>query len=388
MELGSAVRNLFFLEEGTAFTNHGSYGTVPREVMEERFRLLRLMDSHPDQWYRNTVRPMYDKAVENLAKFVGSSPRNIVFVPNATSAVNTVVKNLNLGPEDIILSNSHTYNACANAIESAVKRCGADTLSLDITLPIRSEMEVIEQVVEICKRNVGIRLAIIDHISSPSAIVFPVAKLATELHKLGVLLLVDGAHAPGQLPLDLENLGADFYTGNLHKWCYAPRGCAFLWVAPEHRDNLEPMITSHLYKQDMTDQFFMQGCIDHTPYLSSLPALQFYEKLGGYKALLAHTQPLLDWAQQMLCHALSTPVLPVPPDMVAPFMRVLRLPHSDKYSLSRSEAERMMDDLSGEYGAVAVITCFSGHLWLRISANAYSCKEDFLELKEVLQKCL
>eukprot|EP00091_Calanus_sinicus_P022414 TRINITY_DN7092_c0_g1_i2.p1 TRINITY_DN7092_c0_g1~~TRINITY_DN7092_c0_g1_i2.p1 ORF type:complete len:237 (-),score=51.45 TRINITY_DN7092_c0_g1_i2:245-955(-) len=227
-----------------------------------------------------------------------------------------------------------------------------------------------------------------DHISSPSAIIFPIAKLAKELHKLGVLLLVDGAHAPGQLPLDLENLGADFYTGNLHKWCYAPRGCAFLWVAPEHRDSLEPLITSHLYKQDMTDQFFMQGCIDHTPFLSSLPALQFYEKLGGYAALLAHTQPLLDWAQQMLCHALGTPVLPVPPDMVAPFMRVLRLPHSDKYSLSRSEAERMMDDLSGGYGAVAVITCFSGHLWLRISANAYNCKEDYLELKEVLQKCL
>merc|ERR1712062_314239 len=236
MELGSAARNLFLLEEGTAFTNHGSYGTVPKEVMEERFRLLNLMDCHPDRWYRNTVRPMYDRAIEAVAEFVGSSPKNIVFVPNATSAVNTVVKNLNLGPEDIILSNSHTYNACSNAIESAVKRCGADTLAMDVTLPIRSEEEVIDQVVE-------------------------------------------GAHAPGQVPLDLDNLGADFYTGNLHKWCYAPRGCAFLWVSPEHRDNLEPLITSHLYKQDMTDQFFMQGTIDHTPYLCSVPALQFYQKL-------------------------------------------------------------------------------------------------------------
>merc|ERR1712179_172503 len=388
MELGSAARNLFLLEEGTAFTNHGSYGTVPKEVMEERFRLLNLMDCHPDRWYRNTVRPMYDRAIEAVAEFVGSSPKNIVFVPNATSAVNTVVKNLNLGPEDIILSNSHTYNACSNAIESAVKRCGADTLAMDVTLPIRSEEEVIDQVVEVCKRNVGIRLAIIGHISSPSAILFPVAKLAKELHKLGVLLLVDGAHAPGQVPLDLDNLGADFYTGNLHKWCYAPRGCAFLWVSPEHRDNLEPLITSHLYKQDMTDKLFMQGTLDHTPYLCSVPALQFYQKLGGYQALLDHTQPLLDWAQQMLCHAFNTPVLPVPPDMVAPFMRVLRLPHTEKYSVSRDHAEKMMDDLSKDLCAVAVIVCFSGHLWLRISANAYNSKEDYLELKEVLLKCL
>ena len=114
-QLGSGVRHLFLLEEGTAFTNHGSYGTVPNKVMEERFRLLSLMDSHPDKWYRNTLRPLYNKAVENLAKFVGSDPNNLVFVPNATAAVNTVVKNLNLGPEDIILSNSHTYNACSNA---------------------------------------------------------------------------------------------------------------------------------------------------------------------------------------------------------------------------------------------------------------------------------
>jgi len=388
MKLGREVRDLFYLEEDTAFTNHGSYGTVPKEVMEERFRLLKMQDAHPDKWYRNLLRPLYDKAVEDLANYLGSSARNLVFIPNATAGVNTVLKNLNLGPEDIILSNSHTYNACSNAIESAVKRCGADTFSLDINLPIRDENEIVEQIVDVCKRNVGIRLALIDHISSPSAIVFPIAKLATELHKLGVLLLVDGAHAPGQLPLDLETLGADFYVGNLHKWCFTPRGCAFLWVSPQHRECLEPLVTSHLYKQDMTDQFFMQGTIDHTPYISSMAALQFYSKLGGRDALIAYTTPLLDWAQQMLCHAFSTPVLPVPPNMVAPFMRVLQLPPSTKYSLSRAEAERMMNDLSRDFGAVAVVTCFSGHLWLRISANAYSCKEEFLQLKDVLLKCL
>jgi len=168
-EFGKPIRNLFLLEEGTVFTNHGSYGAVPREVMEKRVQLLNTAEAHPDRWFRTTVRPLYDSAIADVANFVGADPKNLVFVQNATAAVNTVLKNLVLGPEDIILSNSHSYNACNNAIESAIKRCNADTLSLDLRFPIRSEEEVVEQVVEICKRNTGIRLAMVDHISSPSA---------------------------------------------------------------------------------------------------------------------------------------------------------------------------------------------------------------------------
>jgi len=382
-EFGKPIRNLFLLEEGTVFTNHGSYGAVPREVMEKRVQLLNTAEAHPDRWFRTTVRPLYDSAIADVANFVGADPKNLVFVQNATAAVNTVLKNLVLGPEDIILSNSHSYNACNNAIESAIKRCNADTLSLDLRFPIRSEEEVVEQVVEICKRNTGIRLAMVDHISSPSAIVFPIATLATELHKLGVLLLVDGAHAPGQLHLDLETLGADFYTGNLHKWCFAPRGSAFLWVAPQHRESIQPLVTSHLYNHDLTDQFFMQGSMDQTSYLSCSAALEFYKRLGGRAALVDYAKPLLDWAQQMLCHALGTPVLPIPPNMQAPFMRVLRLPKLAELAPIPDScpiiAQQFMDQ-----GVDAQFAAFSGHLWLRISFNVYNCREDYVMLKEEL----
>merc|ERR1719283_358248 len=146
--------------------------------MDERIRLLNLAESHPDRWYRRTLRPLYDEAINEVAEFVGADTNNIVFVQNATTAINTVLKSLSLGPEDVILSNSHTYNACNHAMESAVKRCGADILSMDLRFPIKNETELVEQVVEICKRNTGVRLAMIDHISSPSAIVFPVATLA------------------------------------------------------------------------------------------------------------------------------------------------------------------------------------------------------------------
>ena len=323
-QFGEVARNNFYLEDGKAFTNHGSYGTVPKQVMRERFRLLEKFESHPDRFMRSELRPLYDESRVAVAEYVGANPDNLVFVTNATAAVNTVVKELDLGPEDIILCNSHTYGACFNAADSAARRAGADIVRVDISFPIRNEMDVVEKMVETCRRNVGIKLAIIDHISSPSALVFPVAELTRQLHDLGVLVLIDGAHAPGQLDLNVEEIGADFYTGNLHKWCYAPKGCAFLWVSNKFRSALQPLVTSWLYKQDLQDQFFMQGTMDYTPYLVAKTALQFYSDQGGREALVRHTTPLLDWAQQMLCHSLNTTLLPVPHNMVAPFMRVLR----------------------------------------------------------------
>ena len=166
------------------------------------------------------------------------------------------------------------------------------------------------------QENVSVKLVIIDHISSPSAIVFPVQKICIELKKLGVLVLVDGAHAPGQNSLNVEELGADFYTGNLLKWCYAPRGSAFLWVSPDMQGQIEPLVTSHMYNKSMADQFFMQGTADHTAYLCTRTGLQFYSQSGGLPALLDHTQALLDWAAEMLAEAFRTEQLQVPRNVI------------------------------------------------------------------------
>jgi len=380
---GEAARKHFYLEEETAFTNHGSYGCVPSIVMEERFRLLRLVESHPDRWFRVLLPKLYEKARLAVAEFVGSdNPDNLVFVTNATSAVNTVVKHLKLGPEDKILCTSHTYNACHKAVDSAMRRADADIITIDISLPIRSEKDIVDQMVETCRKNVGVRLAVIDHISCPSGLLFPVAEITRRLQQLGVLVLIDGAHAPGQLHLQLDQLGADFYTGNLHKWCFAPKGTAFLWVAPAHQASLEPLVTSTLYGGSLQDQFYMQGTMDHTPYLTAPLALQFYQEHGGREALLSYATPILDWAQQMLCHSLDTSVLPVPASMVSPFMRVIRLPRHHQFPVSKDGVEKLLIELTG--GHCAAVNMFSGHLWLRISCNLYSTKQDFIKLRDGL----
>ena len=387
---GREKRREFSLEEDTVFVNHGSYGAVPRMVQAERVKFLERMDHHPDRWFRQDVRELYDDAIKDLSEFVGASPENLVFVGNATAGINTVLKNVQLAPGDKILVTSHSYQACVFAAESAAKTAGAATVVVDIDIPVESEDEMIESVMSVIKDNPDIVLAMVDHISSPSAIVFPVGRLAKELHQLGVLLLVDGAHAPGQLPLDIEHLGADFYVGNLHKWCYAPRGCAFLWVSQSQQAGMEPLVTSHSYKMNMVEQFFMQGTIDHTPYICARAALKFYHSLGGYEAILNHTQPLLDWAQDMLCQALGTNKLPMPYNMQAPFMRVIRLPipqHS-KYSMTREGGISLMKDLYTEHKVVVAVVAFSSQPWLRISANVYNCKEDYLYLKDVLVKHL
>ena len=137
----------------------------------------------------------------------------------------------------------------------------------------------------------------------------------------------------------------------------------------------------------MVEQFFMQGTIDHTPYLCVKPALQFYKDLGGHAALLAHTQPLLDWAQDILCQALGTTRLPVPHSMQAPFMRVLRLPNSKNYPLTRDAGINLMKDLYTHHKVVVAVVAFSNQPWLRISANVYNCKEDYVRLKDTLLEC-
>jgi selenocysteine lyase/cysteine desulfurase len=386
--LGEDIRKEFLLDESILFVNHGSYGAVPKKVFQKRQALQAQIEKCPDIWFAWDLKTLYDENIAALAEFVGADPKNIAFVTNSTTGVNTVLKNLLLEPEDILLLNSHTYGACAKTVDCAVKRAGADIMSIDIILPIRSDEQLVDQLVEVCKRHAGIRLVIIDHISSPSAIVFPVEKIIRELHKLGVLVLVDGAHAPGQLELNLEKLGADFYTGNLHKWCFAPRGSAFLWVNQKHRDSIQPLVTSHNYKQDFTLQFFFQGTMDHSAYLCTKESLQFIRDCGGMKGIKDHTESLLDWAQQMLCHALGTSILPIPPSLQAPYMRVLRLPELKGFTSTSSEetAHTVMDQIKRNHNCIVAVTCFSGHLWLRISGTVYNTKEDYLALKDILLK--
>src|SRR5262245_23236209 len=231
------------LDPEIAYLNHGSFGATPREVLAEQQRLRERMEREPVLFLARELQTRIDEARAALAPFLGARNEDLVFIPNATTAVNAVLRSLAFQPGDEILVTNHGYNACRNAVEYVAQRSGARAVVAHVPFPLRSPDEVVETVLAAVTPRT--KLALVDHVTSPTGILFPVEQLIVELRERGVPVLVDGAHAPGMVPLDLNALGADYYTGNLHKWVCAPKGAAFLWVRPERQQPIRPVVISH-----------------------------------------------------------------------------------------------------------------------------------------------
>jgi len=394
-QFGVEMRKHFLLgndkkHKNVAFCNHGSYGATPNYVMKKRIELLHEVEANPDLWYRSEMLKREIASTENLAKFVGAtSSKDLIYVDNVTEAMNIILKSLNLRSDDMVLCTSHTYRAVRYSIDDSISRHNADVLCLDIPKYIRDEDQIVQMFEEAALRYKGsIQLAVVDHITSPSATLLPVKKIASRLRPLGVLVLVDGAHAPGQVgDIDLANMNVDFYTGNLHKWAYSCKGTAFMWVNPLHQGYIHPLNTSHTYKLPFPDEFYSRGTNDSaTKYIAATNALQFYHRIGGHKAIIDYVSPLLDWAVNMLCEAFSSNPLEIPDSMRAPCMRVIGCPTW----LSNLETIDIADDfvqkMSEEDDVNCPITVFNGKPWIRISANIYNTKDDYIKLRDVILK--
>lgn len=389
-QFGEQMKDEFSLAfHEIVFCNQGSYGVCPKRVVQYKHDLVDEMEASPDYWFRKVFSAKSDEARRQLANFLGADPDHIVFVPNATTGVNTVLKSLQLQPEEEILHNNHTYLAVKNTVDATVTKYDADILSLDLTFPIESEQEIVDLYAQVCQRNRSIRLAVVDHISSPSGIQFPIKRIAEELHKYGVLVMVDGAHAPGQIPLNMNELaeaGIDFYTGNLHKWLFTPRGCGFLWVHPRHHPVIRPLVTSNIYKKSFVEDFKLAGTDDYSNYLASEAALAFFNALGGFERIHSYVVPLLEWARDMIGEALGTMKLPIPASMESPYLKVVGLPNlPDGRENCFDTAEQLIKEIMVEHNVVIQVACFQGQLWTRISGSIYSTKEDFFKLRDALK---
>jgi len=240
-EFGRALRRKFRLEPGVDFINHGSFGAAPIEVLDAAAAWRDRMEANPDHFLRDVLPPVLRNAAGELARFVGADGEDLVFVENATAAINAVLRSLDFKPGDEILINSQSYGAVRQAVRYVCERSGANAVEPRIAIPVAHPEQLFQTIGE------RTRLVIVDHISSPTGLVWPVKEIVAAARKRGALVLVDGAHAPGQLELDVPALGADWYTGNCHKWLFAPRGCGFLWARRDRRSLIHPLEISHDY---------------------------------------------------------------------------------------------------------------------------------------------
>jgi isopenicillin-N epimerase len=320
-ERRAGLASLWALDPRISFLNHGSFGACPRAVLETQSRLRERMEQEPVRFLARELEGLLDEARAELARFLGADPAGLVFVPNATTGVNAVLRSLRIKAGGEFLTTDHVYDACRNALEDAAQRLGATVVVARVPFPIEGPEAVVSAILE--RVTPRTRLALIDHVTSPTALRFPVEELVPRLEGLGVATLVDGAHAPGMIPLDLDALGASFYTGNCHKWVCAPKGAAFLHVRRDLRDAIHPNVVSHGARSPRTDrarfllEFDWTGTLDPTPYLCIPEALRFMGGLlpGGWPELTATNREGALEGRRVLARSLGVP-LPCPDEMI------------------------------------------------------------------------
>ena len=288
----------FLLEPGVVFLNHGSFGACPREVHDEYQRLQRQLEAQPVRFLQRELPGRLSAARAALARFVGANDGEIVFVPNPTFAVNEIIRSLPLRTSDEVLTSNHEYGACRNAWQFWEAKRGFSLVEQPLPLPVTSNAEIVAQFWG--RVTDSTRVIMLSHITSPTALTFPVAEICQRARTHGIVTVIDGAHAPGQLDLNLEAIGADFYVGACHKWLCAPKGASFLYARQDAQALLEPLVVGWGWGEekhydsgsDFLDVHEWLGTHDPSAYLSVPKAIEFQHR---------HDWPSVRRA----CHALA-----------------------------------------------------------------------------------
>lgn len=388
-ETGKWVK-LWSLDPAVTFLNHGSFGACPKAVLSAQQRLREQLENEPLRFFIREWEGLLDEARRKLAGFVGAPAEDLVFVPNATTGVNSVLRSLIFHPEDEILTTNHEYNACRNALDFIASRTGARVVVAKIPFPLKSSEQILSAVIE--QVSPKTRLALLDHVTSQTGLIFPIQQLVKELQQRGVDTLVDGAHAPGMLPLNLSEIGATYYTGNCHKWLCAPKSAAFLYVRRDKQLEIRPLTISHGANSPRTDksrfqlEFDWMGTNDPTAYMCVPEAIAFMGSLlpGGWNELRQRNHQLALQARQLLCEALNVSV-PCPDEMIGS-MAVVPMPEV----LESRSFMSLRDELFDRFGIQVQVVPWQEKpkLLVRVSAQIYNTLEQYEYLGKALRTLL
>jgi isopenicillin-N epimerase len=382
------------LDPDITFLNHGSFGACPKPVLEAQARFRLELEREPVRFYMREVEPLVDAVRIELAQFLGADPLGLVFVNNATSGVNAVIRSLELAPGDELLVTNQSYNACKNAFIYAAERAGAKVVSAELPFPIASPDDAVEAL--LAKVGPKTKLALLDHVTSPTGVVMPIEAMVKELAAKGVESLVDGAHAPGMIALDLAKLGAAYYTGNLHKWVCAPKSVAFLYVREDKRESVRPTVISHGAnspregRSRLWVEFDWIGTQDPTPILAVPAALRFLPTLAGgtWAGVYESNRNKALAARKRLCEALGVEA-PAPDSMIGSLAAVPLPGVADGAAGSTFVLDPLQTALFDRYSIeVPIVPWGWPRRMVRISAQLYNDASDYEKLIAALQELL
>jgi isopenicillin-N epimerase len=375
------LRDRWVLDPGVTFLNHGSFGACPRPVLEAQGAWRVEMERRPVEFLDRRLLGLLDAARADAASFLGADSGDLVFVPNATSAVSTVLASVRLGPGDEILLTDHSYPAVRTAVARACELTGAVARVVAVPLPLPEPDTIVASVTAAITPST--RLAVVDQVTSPTAAIFPTAELVAACRDRDVFTLVDGAHAAGMLDLRLQSLGADVWTGNFHKWVCAPKGSAAMVIRPDRHDVVRPLVASHGSGEGLHREFDWTGTDDPSPYLSVPAAIAFMEALG-WDRVRRHNHALVLFGRAAVQDAVGTAAQV--PDGALGSMAVVALPEGA--ADTREHARALCARLFEEHGIEVPVHAWNGRGYLRLSAQVYNAPEDYRRLATVLPDLL
>jgi isopenicillin-N epimerase len=369
------VRGLWRLDPDFVTVNHGSFGATPDCILAAQDAWRRRMEEQPTRFMGHVLPGALREAAAWLGAFLGAQGEDIAFCDNATSGCNAVLRSLRLEPGDDVLVLDHCYGAVRNTVRFVTERAGARLTEARVPFPAVDDDALIANLATALTERT--RLVVVDHITSGSALVIPLQRVIAVCHDAGVPVLVDGAHGPGQVDIDLATLGADWYSGNCHKWLCAPKGCAFLWTAPARQAETHPTVISHGFGNGYLAEFDWTGTRDPSAWLCAPTAIDFHARLGGASMRQRNIDLAAEAASLLALRLNSETVVAVPGGA----MRLVRLPIAGGAADVKPLRTRLVSA-----GTDAPVHAIGDGLWLRLSAFAYNELEDYARLADIVAR--
>lgn len=366
----------------TVYLNHGSFGPPPEPVRQARLKWINGLDSQPMDFFVRQLEPAWRAARDKLAQFIKAPADSLIFVENATAGMNIVADSFQLHPGDEVLLTDHEYGAVVRIWQRACERVGAHVATARLPLPFTTAEETVDSLFNAVTHST--RLIVVSHITSPTAVILPVAEICRRACERGIAVCIDGPHAPAQIPLDIAGLGCDFYAASCHKWLSAPFGSGFLYVAKNHQPRIRPPVLSwgRLPPQPIeswSDEFFWSGTRDSSPYLTIPDAIEFLQGAGlDFFQTGAHA--LAQYARHRIVEL--TQLEPIIPDDPAWYGSMAHVP------LPLGDRAKLQEALWQQHHIEVPIVDWNGRRYIRVSCHFYNTPEQIDGLVVALRELL